>query len=75
VEALLKQRIQKLYEFIRQDHSLKAKKSVDVFGSYCYTEAKYSSDHKDAAIKGKRAENPTKNIFNGPFCRLTEISY
>jgi Fe(3+) dicitrate transport protein len=35
------------------------------FGSYGYTNAKYSSDHKDAATKGKRVENAPKNIFRG----------
>jgi Fe(3+) dicitrate transport protein len=36
-----------------------------VFGSYGYTDASYSSDHKDAATKGKRVENAPKNIFRG----------
>ena len=36
-----------------------------VFGSYSYTDAKYSGDHKDASTKGKRVENAPKNIFRG----------
>lgn len=36
-----------------------------VFGSYSYTDAKYSGDHKDAATKGKRVENAPVNIFRG----------
>ena len=36
-----------------------------LFGSYGYTDATYSSDHKDAATKGKRVENAPKNIFRG----------
>lgn len=36
-----------------------------IFGSYGYTDAKYSSDHKDASTKGKRVENAPRNIFRG----------
>lgn len=36
-----------------------------VFGSYSYTDAKYSSDHKDAATKGRKVENAPMNIFRG----------
>ena len=36
-----------------------------LFGSYGYTDATYSSNHKDAATKGKRVENAPKNIFRG----------
>ena len=36
-----------------------------VFGSYGYTDAKYSGDHKDAATKGKRVENAPTSIFRG----------
>jgi Fe(3+) dicitrate transport protein len=36
-----------------------------LFGSYGYTDAKYSSDHKDASTKGKRVENAPRNIFRG----------
>lgn len=44
-----------------------AHKNTDliIFGSYGYTNAKYSSDHKDAATKGKRIENAPANIFRG----------
>ena len=33
-----------------------------VFGSYGYTNAKYSDDHKDANTKGKKVENAPANI-------------
>ncbi|HKH61230.1 MAG TPA: TonB-dependent receptor, partial [Flavitalea sp.] len=33
-----------------------------IFGSYGYTHARYSSDHKDAATKGKKVENAPENI-------------
>ena len=36
-----------------------------IFGSYGYTDAKYSGDHKDAATKGKKVENAPMNIFRG----------
>jgi Fe(3+) dicitrate transport protein len=36
-----------------------------VFGSYGFTDAKYSTDHKDAATKGKKVENAPMNIFRG----------
>lgn len=36
-----------------------------VFGSYSFTDARYSSDHKDAATKGKYVENAPRNIFRG----------
>lgn len=38
---------------------------VMLFGSYGYTDAKYSSDHKDASTKGKKVENAPENIFRG----------
>ncbi len=38
---------------------------VIVFGSYGYTDAKYSSNYKDANTKGKRVENAPQNIFRG----------
>lgn len=34
-----------------------------IFGSYGYTDARYSSNHKDAATSGKRLENAPRNIF------------
>ncbi len=40
-------------------------KDLLVFGSYGYTNAKYSSDHKDAATKGKKVENAPEHIFRG----------
>jgi Fe(3+) dicitrate transport protein len=36
-----------------------------IFGSYGYTDAKYSGDHKDAKTKGKKVENAPTNIFRG----------
>jgi Fe(3+) dicitrate transport protein len=36
-----------------------------IFGSYGYTDAKYSGDHKDANTKGKKVENAPTNIFRG----------
>ncbi len=41
------------------------KADLIIFGSYGYTDAKYSSDHKDAATKGKKVENAPQNIFRG----------
>lgn len=36
-----------------------------LFGSYSYTDARYSSDHKEAATKGNKLENAPMNIFRG----------
>ena len=36
-----------------------------IFSSYSYLDAKYSSNHKDAATKGKKVENAPSNIFRG----------
>lgn len=38
---------------------------VLLFGSYGYTNAKYSTNHKSAATKGKKVENAPENIFRG----------
>ncbi len=38
---------------------------VIIFGSYGYTDAKYSGDHKDANTKGKKVENAPAHIFRG----------
>ncbi|MCY7422202.1 MAG: TonB-dependent receptor, partial [Chitinophagaceae bacterium] len=38
---------------------------LSVFASYSYLDAKYSSNHKDAATKGKKVENAPSNIFRG----------
>ncbi len=38
---------------------------IIIFGSYGYTDAQYSSNHKDANTKGKRVENAPQNIFRG----------
>jgi Fe(3+) dicitrate transport protein len=42
-------------------------KNIDLilFGSYGYTHARYGSNHKDAATKGKKVENAPENIFRG----------
>jgi Fe(3+) dicitrate transport protein len=42
-----------------------SKFDVIVFGSYGYTDAKYSGNYKDANTKGKRVENAPQNIFRG----------
>ncbi len=39
------------------------KAELSVFGSYGYTDATYSGDHKDAQTKGKKVENAPTNIF------------
>jgi Fe(3+) dicitrate transport protein len=36
-----------------------------IFGSYSYTDARYSSNHKDANTRGKKVENAPANIFRG----------
>lgn len=36
-----------------------------LFGSYSYTDARYSDDHKDASTKNKKVENAPMNIFRG----------
>lgn len=51
-------------------HPLKAAKKgiktdLHVFGSYSYTDAAYSDDHKDASTKGKKVENAPMHIFRG----------
>ncbi len=38
------------------------KTTLSIFGSYGYTNATYSGDHKDAQTKGKKAENAPTNI-------------
>jgi Fe(3+) dicitrate transport protein len=44
----------------------KSKKAdLIIFGSYAYTHARYSGDHKDANTKGKKVENAPENIFRG----------
>ena len=55
---------------------------IIMFGSYGYTDAKYSSDHKDASTKGKKVENAPVNIFRGgisagykPFLLTAQVSY
>lgn len=43
----------------------KSKADLFVFSSYAYTDARYSSDHKDAATRGKKVENAPRTIFRG----------
>lgn len=53
-----------------------------LFSSYAFTNATYSSDHKDANTKGKKVENAPENIFRGgislgykSFLFTTQLSY
>ena len=41
------------------------KTDLIIFGSYGYTHARYSGDHKDANTKGKKVENAPEYIFRG----------
>ena len=41
------------------------KADLIIFGSYAYTHARYSGDHKDANTKGKKVENAPDHIFRG----------
>lgn len=41
------------------------KADLIVFGSYGYTHARYSNNHKEAATKGKKVENAPEHIFRG----------
>ena len=50
---------------IMQAINKNAKSTLDIFGSYSYTDARYSGNHKDANTKGKRVENAPENIFRG----------
>jgi Fe(3+) dicitrate transport protein len=38
---------------------------IILFSSYAFTNATYSSDHKDATTKGKKVENAPRDIFRG----------
>lgn len=46
--------------FAKSNHA-----DIIIFGSYGYTDATYSGDHKDANTKGKQVENAPTNIFRG----------
>ncbi|MDI9320987.1 MAG: TonB-dependent receptor [Phycisphaerales bacterium] len=53
-----------------------------IFGSWAYTDARYSDDHKDGGTKGKKVENAPNHIFRGGIsggykaCLLTlQVSY
>ncbi len=41
------------------------KADLILFGTYGYTDARYSSNHKDATTKGKKVENAPEHIFRG----------
>jgi Fe(3+) dicitrate transport protein len=41
------------------------KTDLIIFGSYAYTHARYSGDHKDASTKGKKVENAPEHTFRG----------
>jgi Fe(3+) dicitrate transport protein len=41
----------------------KSKSDLIMFGSYGYTHARYSSNHKDANTKGKKVENAPEHIL------------
>lgn len=43
--------------------SKSAKADLILFASYSYTKARYGSDHKDAATRGKKVENAPEHIF------------
>ncbi|HET6768429.1 MAG TPA: TonB-dependent receptor [Chitinophagaceae bacterium] len=58
------------------------KADLIIFGSYAYTHARYSGDHKDANTKGKKVENAPEHIFRGGlsagykgFLLTTQLSY
>lgn len=53
-----------------------------IFGSYAYTHARYSGNHKDAATKGKKVENAPENILRAgvsagykKFLLTAQVSY
>ena len=58
------------------------KNDLQIFASYAYTNALYSSDHKDVNTKNKRVENAPQNIFRSgvtlgihSFLFTTQFSY
>ena len=58
------------------------KTDLIIFGSYAYTHARYSGDHKDASTRGKKVENAPEHIFRGGisagykgFLLTTQVSY
>jgi Fe(3+) dicitrate transport protein len=62
--------ISKGFETYAEFNAVKAfttikKADAIIFGSYSYTDAHYSGNHKDAATKGKKVENAPANIFRG----------
>ncbi|HEX4877660.1 MAG TPA: TonB-dependent receptor, partial [Chitinophagaceae bacterium] len=68
--------------FTNPDSYRDTKADIIIFGSYSYTDARYSSDHKDAATKGKKVENAPQHIFRGgvtagykAFLLTTQLSY
>jgi Fe(3+) dicitrate transport protein len=60
----------------------KSKSDLIVFGSYGYTHARYSSNHKDANTKGKKVENAPEHILRSgitggykSFLLTVQVSY
>jgi Fe(3+) dicitrate transport protein len=58
------------------------KADIIIFGSYSFTDARYSNNHKEAATKGKKVENAPQHIFRGgitagykAFLFTTQLSY
>jgi Fe(3+) dicitrate transport protein len=60
----------------------KSKADLIVFGSYSYTNTRYSGNHKDAATKGKKVENAPEHILRSgitggykSFLLTAQVSY
>lgn len=61
---------------------VRGKADLLLFGSYAYTHARYSNDHKDASTKGKKVENAPEHILRSgltynlkPFSGTLQWSY
>jgi len=66
VGASISQGIESYIEFnLVRAFSNSTTTDVILFSSYAYTNATYSSDHKDASTKGKKVENAPTDIFRG----------
>jgi len=68
--------------FAKPGGLLDRKAELILFSSWGYTRARYSSDHKDAATRGKKVENAPEAIFRGGitagyscFLLTTQVSY
>ena len=62
--------------------SKSTKADIILFASYSYTKARYGTDHKDAATRGKKVENAPEHIFRSGISAgykkvllTTQISY